>query len=528
MTNLLDESTAQASEPVEELDVIIVGAGISGISAAWHIQSRCPGRTYAVLEARDSLGGTWDLHRFPGVRSDVDMFTFGFRFRPWPDASTVSPRQSILRYLQDTVTESGVDGHIRYGSKVIGCNWSSEERKWTVQTHDKQSGKTKVYKCGFLFSCTGYYDYAKGYVPDFPGLEEFQGTFVHPQHWPEELDYRDKKVVVIGSGATAITVVPAMAHGGAKHVTMLQRSPSYVLAIPPTDPSTAVLQRLPIRIAHPLIRWKNFGMQFAQFELSRRAPKLTRALIRRSIRMQLPKGYPVDVHFAPRYNPWDERLCFDSGGDLFRAIRKGAADVVTDEIERFTPGGVKLRSGAEIEADIVVSATGFNLLFFGGIEGTIDGNPFTASQSTVYKGSMLSGVPNLAFTIGYTNAPWTLKADLVSEYVCRVLNHMAEHGYDVTTPVLEDEAADTSLMGDFTPGYVRRSVDILPKQGEKRPWRLRMNYVLDLLDLRHSTIDDGVLRFTKHQVRIPAARFPNEDQAKSELVGSSHSSAIPE
>lgn len=526
MTSVIEELATQSFECVEELDVVIVGAGISGISAAWHIQDRCPGKTYAVLEARDSLGGTWDLHRFPGVRSDVDMFTFGFRFRPWPDASTVSPAHSIMRYLRDTVAESGVDRHIRYGTKVIGCNWSSDEGKWTVRTRDGATGTIKVYRCEFLFVCTGYYDYAKGYVPNFPGLDKFQGTFVHPQHWPEDLDYQGKKVVVIGSGATAVTVVPAMAHGGAGHVTMLQRSPSYVLSIPRVDPSTAVLQKLlPVRIAHPLIRWKNYGYQFAQFELSRRAPKLVRAFIRRSVRMQLPKGYPVDVHFRPKYNPWDERLCLVSGGDLFRAIRSGKAEVVTDEIETFTPGGIKLRSGIEIKADIVVSATGFNLMLFGGIEGTIDGKPVNPSESTVYKGSMLSGVPNLAFTIGYTNAPWTLKADLVSEYVCRVLNYMTEHGYNVATPILEGEATDTSLMGDFTPGYVRRSSDILPRQGEKRPWRLSMSYILDLFDIRHSTIDDGVLRFGKRKARVPAARLSNDDQAKDALVSSSQDSA---
>lgn len=508
MTRVAEGPVVQTSELIEELDVLIVGAGISGISAAWHIENRCRNKTYAVLEAREALGGTWDLHRFPGVRSDVDMFTFGFRFRPWPDASTVSPADSILEYLQDTVAESGIDRHIRYNTKVTGCNWSSEERNWTVQTHDTATGNAKVYRCQFIVVCTGYYDYGKGHIPDFSGLEDFQGTFVHPQHWPQDLDYRGKKVVVVGSGATAVTVVPAMAHGGAGRVTMLQRSPSYVLAIPRTDPSTAVLQKLlPMRFGHPVIRWKNFAYQYAQFELSRRAPKLVRALLRRSVALQLPKGYPVDVHFRPRYDPWDERLCFDSGGDLFRAIRQGKAEVITDEIDTFLPEGIKLRSGAEVEADIVVSATGFNLMLFGGMEGTLDGNPLKPSDSTVYKGSMLSGVPNLAFTIGYTNAPWTLKADLVSEFVCRLLNHMDANGYDVATPILGGGGSDSSLMGDFTPGYVRRSLGILPKQGKKRPWRLSMNYILDLLDMRHSDIAERSLQFTKSPARkapVPA------------------------
>ena len=419
---------------LEHLDVLIVGAGLSGIGAGYHLQERCPEKTYAIVEAREDLGGTWDLFRYPGIRSDSDMHTLGYRFKPWTESKTIADGPAILDYVRRTAHENRIEEKIRFQQRVVGAEWSSDEARWTVEVEQVDSGEKTRLTCDFLWSCAGYYRYDEGYTPDFQGVERFSGPVIHPQHWPEELDYAGKKVVVIGSGATAVTLVPAMAKT-AQHVTMLQRSPTYIVTLPAEDPIAKVLRRfLPGRAVYALVRWKNVLLQMASYHLSRRRPELMKKLVHKNVVRQLPAGYDVHTHFKPPYNPWDQRLCLVPNGDLFRAISDGSASVVTDEIEAFTEAGLKLRSGAELEADVIVTATGLNLLFIGGMRLAIDGSEMDASKKMTYKGMMLSGVPNFAFTLGYTNASWTLKADLTSEYVCRLLNHMDASGHSRCVP----------------------------------------------------------------------------------------------
>ncbi|PXY22694.1 flavin-containing monooxygenase [Prauserella muralis] len=486
----------------EHVDVLIVGAGLSGIGAAHQLQSALPGRTYTILEARDTLGGTWDLFRYPGVRSDSDMHTLGYRFRPWADAKVIADGPSILRYVRDTAAEAGIDRHIRFRHRVRRASWSTEDGLWTVEAeHD---GEPVRLTANFLYVCAGYYRYDAGHAPRFPGSERYRGTLVHPQHWPDELDHTGKKVVVIGSGATAVTLVPAMAERAA-HVTMLQRSPTYILALPSEDRLANRLRRLlGPRLAYPIVRWKNVAVATLLYQLSRRRPRLVRGLIRRATIAQLPPGYDVDTHFRPSYQPWDQRLCLVPDGDLFRAIRQGHASVVTDHVEEFTETGLRLRSGAELDADIVVSATGLSLLAFGGIELEVDGHTVALPETMAYKGMMLSGVPNFVFTIGYTNASWTLKADLVSEYVVRLLRHLDRHGYDSCVPVNDDPAVTERPLLDFDAGYVLRAIDQFPRAGSRRPWRLGMSYAHDLLALRYGRIDDGNLRFARTPDVVPS------------------------
>ncbi|WP_433203469.1 flavin-containing monooxygenase [Nocardia sp. CA-107356] len=476
----------------EHFDVLIVGAGLSGIGAAHHLQTKFPGRSYAILEARTAIGGTWDLFRYPGVRSDSDMHTLGYRFRPWTRAAAIADGPSILDYIRDTAAEAGIDRRIRFGHKVIGASWSSAEARWTVTVeHD---GASSTLTSSFLYICSGYYHYDHGYTPDFPGLEDFQGQLVHPQQWPTDLDYEGKRVVVIGSGATAVTLVPAMAEKAAQ-VTMLQRSPTYIMSVPTEDAVAIRLrERLGPRRAYTITRWKNVLISTLIYQLSQRRPHMIRNLIRKQNAAQLPTGYEVDLHFKPTYNPWDQRLCLVPDGDLFRVIRAGRAAVVTDRIDRFTAEGVRLSSGADLPADIVVTATGLQLLAFGGIELTVDGRAIALSDTMAYKGMMLSGVPNFAFTIGYTNASWTLKADLVGEFVCRLLRHMDANGYDQCVP-WPDPEIETAPLLDFQSGYVQRSIDRFPRAGSRRPWRLGMNYAHDVLALRHGRIEDGTIRF---------------------------------
>ena len=417
----------------EHVDVLIVGAGISGISAAWHVQQRCPSKKYVVLEARDGLGGTWDLFKYPGIRSDSDMFTLGFRFRPWASGKAIADGPAILSYLEETAADCGIDRHIRYRHKVIAADWSDADNQWTVRV--ERDGGEHTISCDFLFACSGYYNYDEGYSPEFPGSADFAGPIIHPQHWPEDLDYSGKKIVVIGSGATAVTLIPALAESGAGHVTMLQRSPGYIGILPDVDPFAEQMNKwLPAKPAYVLNRWKSIIAQAALYRTSRRFPKFMRKMLMTNAQRRLPDGYDVQKHFGPNYNPWDERLCLAPNGDLFRTIRQGKADVVTDTIERFTETGIQLSSGAELEADIIVTATGLNLRLFGGAVVERNGVPIELGEKMVYKGMMLSGMPNMAFTIGYTNASWTLKADLVSEFACRLLNFMDEHGYDTVTP----------------------------------------------------------------------------------------------
>jgi monooxygenase len=479
----------------EHVDVLIVGAGLSGIGAAHHLQAAFPRRSYVILEARDAIGGTWDLFRYPGVRSDSDMQTLGYRFRPWTAAKAIADGPSILRYVRDTATDAGIDCRIRYRHRVTRASWSSTDVRWTVEaTHGTE---TVHLTCSFLLICSGYYRYDRGYQADLPGIGNFRGQVVHPQQWPEDLDYAGQRVVVIGSGATAVTLVPAMAET-AGHVTMLQRSPTYIISLPTEDPIDARFRKLfGVRRAYPLTRWKNVLVTTLIYQLSQRRPRMMRNWIRNMTIKQLPAGYDVDTHFKPVYNPWDQRLCLVPDGDLFRAIRDQRASVVTGRIETFTEHGVRLESGQELAADIVVTATGLQLLALGGIQLAVDGRDIRLPDTMAYKGMMLSGVPNFAFTIGYTNASWTLKADLVSEFVCRLLAHMDSRGYDQCVPVNDDPRVTDRPLLDFQAGYVLRAIDQFPKAGSRAPWRLGMSYLNDVLKLRHGQIDDGTMRFSR-------------------------------
>jgi cation diffusion facilitator CzcD-associated flavoprotein CzcO len=491
----------------EHLDVLIVGAGLSGIGAAWHLRKRCRGKSYAILEARGDLGGTWDLFRYPGVRSDSDMHTLGYRFKPWTEARSITDGPSILEYVRQTAREDGIEEKIRLHHRVLDAEWSSADSRWTVEAERTDSGERVRLTCGFLWTCSGYYRYDEGYTPDFEGAERFAGPVVHPQHWPEDLDYSGKRVVVIGSGATAVTLVPAMAEKAA-HVTMLQRSPTYIASLPAEDRIAARLRRhLPERAAYAAVRWKNVLIQSVFYQLSRRRPELVKRLIRKGVQGSLPPGYDVDKHFKPHYNPWDQRMCLVPDGDLFRAISKGDASVVTDKIASFTEGGIELSSGEELEADVIVTATGLNLLFLGGMSLAVDGEEVDVPAKMTYKGMMLSGVPNMAFTVGYTNASWTLKADLTSEYVCRLLGHMDAHGYKRCVPEVDPSVTEQPLL-DFTSGYVLRSLEHFPKQGSKEPWKLRQNYVFDIRTIRRGEIEDGAMRFSSGAPKaLPAEKL---------------------
>lgn len=480
----------------EHVDVLVVGAGLSGIGAACHLRRRCPDRSYVILEARERIGGTWDLFRYPGVRSDSDMHTLGYSFRPWEDAEAIADGPAILRYIRDTARRYGVLDRVRTGHRVVRADWSSEQARWTVQVRRDDTGDLVIFTCGFLKMCSGYYRYDRGYTPEFPGADLFAGRIVHPQRWPADLDYAGKRVVVVGSGATAVTLVPAMAQTAA-HVTMLQRSPSYVVSVPSIDGMAQWLRRrLPSMAAYRAVRWKNVALMTLSYQLSRRRPRLMRSLIRRGALHQLPAGYDIDVHFNPDYEPWDQRLCIVPDGDLFAALSGGRASIVTDQIDSFTEGGLRLLSGRELPADVIVTATGLRLLALGGVGLAVDGEPVHLPQQLTYKGMMLSGVPNFAFTIGYTNASWTLKADLTAEYVCRLLNHMRREGYAQCVPAADDPGLIREPLINLTSGYVLRSVQDFPTQGSKRPWRVHQNYARDALDFRLGSVDDGVLRFS--------------------------------
>jgi cation diffusion facilitator CzcD-associated flavoprotein CzcO len=497
----------------EHLDVLIVGAGLSGIGAACHLQTDCPGKSYAILEGRERSGGTWDLFQYPGIRSDSDMFTLGYSFKPWTEAKAIADGPSILGYIRETAREHGVEQHIRYSRRVVRADWSSADARWTVEVQRSDTGETEQLTCGFLFGCTGYYRYDKGYSPFFEGRKRFRGEIVHPQHWPENFDYAGKRVVVIGSGATAVTLVPSMAEQ-AEHVTMLQRSPTYIVALPGRDPIADFLRsKLPARVAYPIVRWKNVVLQSAMYGLSRRAPRFMRGVLRRGVERQLPPGYDVDTHFNPKYDPWDQRICLVPDADLFKAIRDGNASVVTDGIETFTENGLKLKSGAELEADVIVTATGLNLQLLGGMEIGVDGQAVDLSETVGYKGMMFSGLPNMAVTLGYTNASWTLKADLCAEYACRLLNHMDANGYRVVTPLGPDPSAPTQPFLDLRSGYVLRSLDALPKQGDRTPWRLHQNYARDILMLRRGPIEDDAIVFSRDGATAPGSRSAAEPVA---------------
>ncbi len=473
--------------------MLIIGAGLSGIGSAAHLTRELPHTTYLVLEAREVSGGTWDLFRYPGVRSDSDMYTMGYRFRPWRHDEALGSGERILEYVRETAQEYDVEPRIRYSHRVVRVCWDSDAALWTVEAeHD---GETVTFNARLLWSCRGYYDYERGHEPEFAGADDFGGTIVHPQRWPADLDYAGKDVVVIGSGATAVTLVPAMA-GHAAHVTMLQRSPSYILSLPRRDPFVARARRwLPAGVSHRVVRWKSILVQSVFYRLSRRRPETVKRLVRRQNVALLPEGYDVDTHFTPRYQPWDQRMCFVPDADLFRAVRRGDAEVVTSAIERLDRDGIVLAGGRHLRADLIVTATGLTLSPFGGIELIVDGEKIDPSASMTYRALMLSGVPNFVFTVGYTNASWTLKVDLVAQFTCRLLGHLTRRGYRRVVPRPDPTVGEVPLM-DFTSGYVLRGLDQLPHQGDRDPWRLRQSYLRDRRTIRRAPLEDGVLEFS--------------------------------
>lgn len=488
-----------------DVDVLIVGAGLSGIGAAYHLQSRCPNKTYAIFEARERLGGTWDLFRYPGVRSDSDMFTLGYSFRPWTSPKSIADGPSILAYIRETAEAYGIDRKIVYERRVERVRWSSEDVRWTVEARNVKTGELTTTTCRVLYACSGYYDYSSGYTPDFPEREKFRGTVVHPQKWTSDVDYEGKRVVVIGSGATAMTLVPELAKRAA-HVTMLQRSPTYVISMPARDPVANWMRKvLPKRPAHALARWKNVIQFMGFYTYCRHFPDHAKRMMVGHVKQQLrakpgktPPKQLVDAkaHFTPSYKPWEQRLCLVPDADLFRTMREGRASVVTDHIETFTEKGLRLKSGQEIEADLVVTATGLSLQFFGGASVEVDGSPVDLSQRMIYKGMMCSDVPNFAFAFGYTNASWTLKCDLTSAYLCRLLRHMDARGYVSFRPRKDASVKEEPLI-DLSSGYVRRALAELPRQGSVAPWKLHQNYALDLLLLSATRVDDRAMEFSR-------------------------------
>ena len=498
----------------ETVDVLIVGAGISGIGAAVHFSKRCPGKSVAIVEARDNIGGTWDLFKYPGIRSDSDMYTLGYNFKPWTARKAIADAPSIMAYLNETVDEYGLRDKIRFNHKVTKASWSSEKALWTVELDHGPSGSSTI-KCNFLHMCSGYYDYEQGHNPDFPGKAHFGGQIVHPQFWPEDLDYGGKKVVVIGSGATAVTLVPSMAKT-AGHVTMLQRSPTYIVSLPGEDKIALGLRKfLPSKLAYLMTRWKNVLFGLFTFNLARKRPEMVKKRILGMVKEEM--GGQVDMtHFTPSYNPWDQRLCLVPDSDMFEAIKSGKASIVTDQIDKFTESGILLQSGEELEADIIVTATGLKLLVGGHSEVWVDGAKIDFGKTINYKGVMFSGVPNFGVTMGYTNASWTLKADLTSEYVCRLVNHMDRNGTPIATPTLPADGSITEEpMLDFSSGYVQRALKELPKQGSQKPWRLNQNYPKDIINLRYKAIDDGSIVFSGP---VPAISETAETNVQREQV----------
>jgi cation diffusion facilitator CzcD-associated flavoprotein CzcO len=480
---------------MEHLDVLVVGAGLSGIGAGAYLQNKCPWADYAIFEARGAIGGTWDLFRYPGIRSDSDMFTLGYSFRPWDGEKSIADGSSILRYIEDTARETGVAKHIRFNHKITSADWSTEDGRWLITAHRGDTNETFQLTANFIFSCTGYYRYDEGYTPEFPGRESFTGTVIHPQHWPEDLDYAGKRIVVIGSGATAVTLIPSLADK-AGHVTMLQRSPTYIVSMPASDPLANALRRfLPSRVSGPIIRWFKALTTQASYFLSKRRPELVKSVLRRQVVRQLPAGYDVDTHFTPRYNPWDQRLCLVPNGDLFKAISAGKASVVTDTIKTFDATGIELDSGEHLDADIIVTATGLDLLFLGGIALTVDGDAVHPHDKLTYKGMMLDGVPNLAFAIGYTNASWTLKCDLTCDYVTRMLNHMHHEGLRQAMPdASHAEQSDAPVFG-LNSGYINRAAGRLPRQGASFPWQVKQSYAADYRAMKLKPIEDEEMVF---------------------------------
>jgi monooxygenase len=487
-------STPGSETAVEHFDVLVVGAGLSGIGAAHHLQTDCGWASYAIFEARDAIGGTWDLFRYPGIRSDSDMHTLGYPFRPWTGKKTIADGASILQYLRDTATEAGIDRRIRFHHRIVAADWSTDEARWHITAERTDTGETVEVTCSFLFSCSGYYRYDRGYVPDFEGMDRFAGKIVHPQAWPDDLDHAGQKVVVIGSGATAVTLVPSMATTAA-HVTMLQRSPTYMATVPTVNPLAQLVRRvLPAGAAAAVLKWVHALGTQGMYHLSKRRPALVKRILRKGIERQLPPGYDIDAHFTPRYDPWDQRLCAVTDGDLFEAIRDGRVDIVTDHIATFTEHGLLLESGTELEADIIVPATGLELLFIGGIAVTVDGDEVDLPSKLAYKGMMLQDVPNFAMAVGYTNASWTLKADLTCDAVCRLLNSLRDRRMRQVTPVSTGADLEASPLLGLSAGYIERSADRFPKQGDRFPWRVYQSYLKDYRTMRlRDVIDEGLV-----------------------------------
>jgi cation diffusion facilitator CzcD-associated flavoprotein CzcO len=477
------------------VDVLIIGAGISGIGAAYHLQKHCPGKTYAIIEARNAVGGTWDLFRYPGIRSDSDMYTFGFNFKPWNSAKAISPGTEIREYVTEAATENGIAKHIEFGHKVVEANWCSQTTRWHSTLKDVKTGELQVMTSNYFFSCGGYYNYDQGYMPEFPNQDAFTGPVIHPQHWPKDLDYAGKKVIVIGSGATAVTLVPTMAETAAS-VTMLQRSPTYIASRPAEDALANSLRAyLPQKLAYGISRWKNILMGMFFFGYARKNPAKVKQMLVGEIQKNLGPDFDVEKHFSPSYKPWDQRICLVPDADLFTAIKKGTANVVTDHIKTFTATGIELESGEHLTADIIIAATGLNAELFSGMQLSVDDVLIEPNKKFVYKGMMLNGLPNFAFTLGYTNASWTLKSDLVGEYVCRLINHVDSTDNDYFVPTLPAAGITEEPIMDFTSGYVLRSQDKMPRQGNVKPWKLNQNYVLDKLSLGMGSVVDDCMKF---------------------------------
>jgi cation diffusion facilitator CzcD-associated flavoprotein CzcO len=476
-------------------DVLIIGAGISGISAARHLQMDCPHKTFAILEGRQNIGGTWDLFKYPGIRSDSDMYTLGFRFRPWTGTKAIADGPSIMQYLNEAVDEYGIRQKIHFGRRVKKASWSTADALWALEVEVEGQPHPVAYTCNFVSVCAGYYNYEAGYLPHFEGIEKFKGQVVHPQKWTSDIDYTDKRVVVIGSGATAVTLVPELAKKAA-HVTMLQRSPTYIFSRPDEDKLANWMNRnLPLAIAYPVTRWKNILMATLFYRLSKRYPQGVKKLLIKGIKKELGDDYPVEKHFSPSYNPWDQRVCLVPNGDMFAAIKKGTASVVTDRIDTFTETGIQLQSGEKLDAELIVTATGLNVQLLGGIDLYVDGTKPDIGKTVSYKSIMFSNIPNLTMAFGYTNASWTLKVDLTNQYMCRLLNYMDKKGYRQCTPRQNDPNLQLHPFTDFSAGYIQRQINNLPMQGNKKPWLLKQNYIFDLMNIRHGEIENEVLEY---------------------------------
>lgn len=482
----------------EHIDVLIVGAGISGIGAGYYLKNKCPSKSFKILESRNNLGGTWDLFKYPGIRSDSDMTTMGYRFKPWTGKNLVADGGAILDYLNDVVDENGFRDKIQYDSHVTKAWWKSDESKWYVTYQHSAHGNEAMITCNFLYFCVGYYDYENGHEPEFEGQSDFNGDIIHPQHWPENLNYKDKNVVVIGSGATAVTLIPSMADE-TKHITMLQRSPTYYMVRPNIDPIGAFFRRFMGKtVSYFVMRWKNIQLQSWFFKRARKDPKLIKEFLIGVVKEKLNPEYNVDKHFTPSYNPWEQRLCLVPDGDLFNAINEGKASVVTDHVDSFTSNGIKLKSGNELPADIIVTATGLKLMICSNIEIKVDDETIDISDTMTFKGMMVSNVPNVVWTFGYTNASWTLRADLTAEYTCKILNYMDKHDYKVATPSPNSEIGEDGTWLDFNSGYVTRSAHLFPRNGDRDPWRNTQNYIKDVVDLRYGNVKDEELIFSKN------------------------------